>query len=195
MDELLAYLDSIFPLSSELRDHLRGIVYRRETKRKDMLLRPGNVCRELYFIESGLVRGFHLKRGDEVNNWLVKEGEICIDVLSFFRQRPTSNFIQTLENGVLWGVRHDDLQATYLQFLEFNIVRAKITELYYMMSEERAYCLNQLNARERYEYARENWAWMFQRTASGKYRVPQKHVASLLGVKPETISRRKRPSD
>jgi CRP-like cAMP-binding protein len=128
MESLLQYIHSIYPLSSELRENLVDNLKRKEFSRKEFLLDAGQVCRRIYFIEKGLLRCFYIKGAKEVCSWLMKEGDLVISVESFFKQRPSYESIQALEDCIIYSMEYEDLQEMYYKFPEFNFAGRKITE-------------------------------------------------------------------
>ena len=176
-------------MSSELEAHLRKIIRRDTYKKGDVILQLGAVCSQIFYIESGLVWSFHRHNGEEVSNWFMMENDICIAVLSFFRQAAANEAHIALEDCVCWGISYAELQEAYILFPEFRLHGQNITEEYYCRSEERREDINMKSAQERYEIL------------MGKYptlalRVPNKHLASYLGVKERTFNdMRKKYSD
>jgi CRP-like cAMP-binding protein len=184
MEKILAHLASIYPLSDALRDYLVQVVEFRTLKRKDLLLRPGEQARHIYFIKKGILRCYYIKDGDEVSTWFMAEGNVITSVLSFFPQRPGFEYIQALEDCELYGISWDDLQYIYRNFLEFNFISRVLTERYYMQSEERLYSIRRRTARERYNYLVERWPELV-------LRVKQRYIASYMDLGPGTMSRNK----
>ena len=78
MEEILAYLNTIHPIHSETKDYLRENLKPFEVPRKKLILRQGHVCRNIYFIKSGLLRCYYLREGKEICSWFMKEGDIII---------------------------------------------------------------------------------------------------------------------
>ena len=60
----LAFLDAIQPVSPALRSALEAATSSEALPARHLLLRPGQVARRVYFIESGLVRGYTLLHAD-----------------------------------------------------------------------------------------------------------------------------------
>src|SRR6202035_3157176 len=98
MDKLLAFLHSIFPLPSELREHLVQVLKNREFTRKEFLLKAGHVSRNIYFIEKGLVRSFYMLGDKDISACFMKEGDVVVSINSFFGQQPSRESIQALED-------------------------------------------------------------------------------------------------
>ena len=185
MDAFLAICHAIQPLSEPLRQALRELVQREELPKRHQLLRSGQVAQRLYFLETGVVRGFYLQDGKDMSSWFMKDGDFVISILSFFSQQPSREYVELLSESVVWSLTYAQLQGLYHQFPEFNYVGRVLTEKYYVLSEQRALHLRLPSAAERYDQLLRDFPAMLQR-------VPLKHIASHLGITPETVSRLRR---
>src|ERR1700743_605929 len=93
----LDFLDKVFPLSDQIRARLNSIIRMETFKKKEFLLREGQTCNHIYFIEKGLIRIYYLKDGLEICSGLLSEGGMAIAVRSFFKREPSDEFIQAIE--------------------------------------------------------------------------------------------------
>jgi CRP-like cAMP-binding protein len=182
MEQLLKFLNSIHPLCNELVNYLMQNLQGEAFKKKEMLLEKGRVCNNIYFIEKGLIRCFYLLNEKEVSSWFMKEGDVMISVESFFKQVPSYESIQALEDCKVYYINYNQLTYAYMKFVEFNFVGRVLTEKYYTLCEQRLYSLRMHKAAERYNDLLKNNPEIIQR-------VPSKHIASYLGISLETLSR------
>lgn len=182
MEKLLTQLEAIRPLSDALREAILANLKREEFPRKHQLLTPGGRADRLYFIEKGVARGYYFRDDRDVTAWLMKEGDFVISIVSFITRQPAQETIELLEASVVWSIHHAALQRLYLQFPEFNFIGRVITEAYYVRSETRTQQLRWQSAEERYRALQASFPDIFNR-------VPLRHIASHLGISPETLSR------
>ncbi|MCC3159075.1 Crp/Fnr family transcriptional regulator [Hymenobacter sp. 15J16-1T3B] len=182
MDALLARLRALYPLSDACLASITELMRREELPARRALLAPGQVANRIYFVESGLARGYYLHEGREANTWFMREGDFLISIVSFLTRTVSQEFMELLEDSVLYSVSYEQLQQLYRDFPEFNYVGRLLTEHYYVLSEQRTQQLRLLRAEQRYEQLVRAFPEVLQR-------VPLKHLASYLGVTPETISR------
>jgi CRP/FNR family transcriptional regulator, anaerobic regulatory protein len=184
MDTLLHYLDSIYPLSEGLRAYLSGILKEKKLSRRQYLLRAGHVSRAVCFVHQGLLRCFYHREDQEVSAWFMKEGDVVVSVESFFGQKPSLESIQAVEESVLYYITYEELQYGYRHFMEFNFIGRVLTEQYYILSEQRLRALRLQRGQERFEYLQENHGELLGR-------VPDRHLASYLGISDVYLSQLK----
>ena len=181
MNNVLNHLQSIQAFPPGLKERLQKIIRKKEVSRKEYLLEAGHTCRDIYFIEKGIFRCYYLKDGVEVCSWFMKEKDVCIAVKSFYRQQPSVEYIQALEDSVVYCISFEDLQRLYRDFPSFNFTGRVLTEHYYMLSEDRSSSIRMLRAHERY-------AWLMEHFPELLLRVPAKYIASYLGMTEVTLS-------
>jgi CRP/FNR family transcriptional regulator, anaerobic regulatory protein len=182
MEEILAFLSKIYPLSEACKAYLREVVEKKDIKKGEFLLRPGEVCRHLYFIKKGLLRCYYLLRAEEVTDWFFWEGRTVVSVRSWYTQTPGNDFIQALEDCELYFISYNDLEFVYRHFLEFNFVGRVLTVEYLLVWHALAQNTRLLTAAERYQLILEQQPEMLQR-------VPLRYLATWLNMTPETPSR------
>ena len=182
MEQLLEFLNSVYPLSDDLVNYLMQNLQSKVFKKKEMLLEKGRICKNIFFIEKGLIRCFYLLNEKEVSSWFMKEGDVIISVESFFKQVPSYESIQALEDCTVYYISYEQLMHAYVTFVEFNFVGRILTEKYYTLCEQRLYSLRMHKAAERYNDLLQNDPEIIQR-------VPSKYIASYLGISLETLSR------
>jgi CRP-like cAMP-binding protein len=181
MEELILLLQGIHPLSRRLESHLRSIIRKHSFKKKEFLLKIGEVSHDILFLQKGLVRSYSLVDDEEVSNWFMKEGDICISVVSFLHRRPAVDNIQALENCECWGITFAELMDTYKRFLAFNIHGRIITGEYYVQSEIRNHSKTRRSPQDKYKLIMETNPDLVKR-------IPVRHLASYLDVSLRTLT-------
>ncbi|RYU78114.1 Crp/Fnr family transcriptional regulator [Hymenobacter persicinus] len=182
MSVFLSSISQLHPLSPALTAALLAGTVREELPAHHVLLRPGQVARRVYFLETGLVRGYTLLHGREISSWFMPAGNFVISILSFLTQQPSQEYLELLEPAVVHSISYDQLQRFYQDFPEFNYIGRRLVEKYYVLSEQRAQNLRARTAAERYDLLLRDFPTVFQRVALHQ-------IASHLGMAPETLSR------
>jgi CRP-like cAMP-binding protein len=181
MEELLNFLNAIYPLSDEAIKYLRTHFKTKSLAKREFLLKKGHVSREVCFINKGLLRCFYMLDDKEVSSWFMKEGDVIVGVESFFNQTISYESIQAIEDTELCYLTYNELQYSYANFTELNFIGRVLTQKYYTLSERRLYSLRMQKAPDRLRYLREYHPELI-------LRVPSKYLASYLGIAEPTLS-------
>lgn len=150
--------------------------------KKHLLLKRGNVCNYLYFIEKGLARNFYMQDKTDLTNDIVLEGELLVSFDSFISRQPSNESLELLEDCEITALHYDDLQELYRQFPIMERVGRLIAEYNFNSLVTRNYQLKFLSATERYEH-------FFKTKVELVRRAPIGVIASFLGMSIETLSR------
>lgn len=185
MEALFQLLNCIKPLSKGLQDYLKLKLHEEQVKKGEVVLKPGQVCRHIFFIDKGLFRCYYIKDNKEVCTWFMAENDVIVSVTSFFQQKPSYEYIQALEDTSVYYITHDELNHAYENFLEFNYVGRVLLTKYYLLSEERLFCIRNSTGLQKVEF-------LFTHYPNLVDRVEQQYLASYLDITPEYFSQCKR---
>ncbi len=148
----------------------------------EKLLKEGDVCKFMYYVEKGMVRQFYYKNGRDVTEHFSYEGRIVICIESFLKQNPSRLMVEALENSWLFGIPHDALLALVETDKEMARFYRCILEHALISSQEHA-------DSQRFENATERYVRLLKSKPEIILRAPMVHVASFLQMMPETLSR------
>jgi len=148
----------------------------------DYLLREGQVCKQISFIEKGLMRLYYLQDGKEVTNCFCKENTITCSYSSLITQKPSDFAIQAVEPSKLIMFSYDSLKKMYDKDLFWQQVGRLAAENEFITMECHNRFLSDLTATERYRQILDNESDLLQR-------VPLNYLATYIQVAPETLSR------
>ena len=179
---LLDYLTAAIPVSEKLKQEIDRISKTKKAEKGQFLLRSGDRCNDLYFVERGLLRGFYFDDEREITNWLAIDGEFATSFYSFVARTQCFESIEVLEASDLLQITYDDLQKLYKDYPETERIGRILTENYYVKLDGRILGLQFKTAKERYQQLLVNNPVLLQRAPLG-------YIASYLGITQETLSR------
>lgn len=182
MKDLLNLLGKIHPLSQPFKQYLSDNLKIQSISRKEFLLKAGVVSRHIYFIKQGLVRCYYIEGGQEICSKFLKERDIIVSASSFFMQKESYEYIQAIEDTVVFSLCYDELQYIYKYYIESNIIARVMSTKSYLLSEQRSFFIRMKQAPDRYHT-------MMQHYPDLVLRIPAKFIASYLGISEETLSR------
>lgn len=151
-------------------------------KAGDYFLRAGKTCKQIAYVESGLLRLYYLSDGKEVTNCFCKENTLSTSYSSFITQTESEISIQAVEDTSLIVFPHSILQKMYEQDPFWQQMGRIASENEYLITEAHNRFIRDLTATERYQHVLDNENELLQR-------VPLNHLATYLQIAPETLSR------
>jgi CRP-like cAMP-binding protein len=168
-------------LSNEDWAMIETHLVRMEVKKETILLQEGKICRHLYFLESGLLRFFILRNGNDVTKYFTDIPYCFTSIKSFEAQKPATESIETLEDTVLWAMTFESVQL--LQKLPaWSTFSRKLVQEVQTYTDEILEDMQTETAENRYKK-------MLLGNDPLLQRVPLKHIASYLGIAPQSLSR------
>ena len=179
---LVTFAHAVHPISTEARDYANRKCFSYRVKKGEFLVRSGELCPYVYFIQKGILRGYVQDSKKEITTWITAENELATSITSFHAQQKSFENIQAIEESELTGLHYDDLQYLYTNHPEVNVTGRKLLEKYYKDAEERAYIARLTEATSKYQRFIATKSFMLNR-------VPLKFIASYLGMTLETLSR------
>lgn len=157
--------------------------------RGDILLHQGNICRNVYFIQQGIVRLYYQADHEEKTAFFYQENEFVSSFESFVKQKPAEHFLQCVEETTANVISAEHYQAMLENFPNFEFLARIVMEEELIVMQNIISSFFTLNAEQRYLKLQRDDPKLLQR-------IPQYQLASFLGIQPESLSRlRKRLSE
>ena len=150
-----------------------------------LLVEAGRVCRHLYFLESGLMRFFVWKDGRDVTKFFTEAPYAFTSQRSFAGQQPASENVEALEDSVLWQL------PAAAAFALLDTVPAWAAFVRLLTQQVQHYTENILEELQT-ETAEARYRTLLRDRAQLVQRVPVRHLASYLGIAPQSLSRIRR---
>lgn len=182
MMTLKIYLGTFHVLTEDFLNDLDSKIVLNVFEKGDYLLKEGSVCEQMHFIVKGCVQCYLGSKQRRETLWFMAEGEIALFKNSFYDQEKSLGSIVTLEDTEVLSIAHADLERLYEDHPFLERIGRKITEYYHKRSDIKSYVLYPKKPQERLDRYRKYCPQMVER-------VPQKQLASFLGMREETLSR------
>lgn len=161
---------------------LESIIVFLKFKKGDKIISEGEFCTNIYWIVKGLVRQFYYKNGKEVTEHMAVENHIVMCIESLFKEEPSKQQIVALEPTTVIALPRMQLEQVAMRSVNIQILYRKILEESLIESQVYADLL-------RFESAPDRYARLVKTQPELVLRAPLVHVASLLQMSPETLSR------
>lgn len=154
-------------------------------KAKTILLNAGEICKNSYFVNSGVLRSFNIN--DNIVEHVMSfacTGWWISDMYSLLSQKPGNLFIQVLEDAEVVVLSKENQGILFEEIPKLERFFRILTENSLVAHQERLMDNLSLTAEERFEKFCKKHNDLIQK-------VPQKQIASYLGVTPEFFSKMK----
>lgn len=183
MKSLRKIIDQTLPISDAdweiIIPHLTIVTF----QANEFLLQKEEVCQFIAFVKIGACRCFFTNNElIETNLLLSAENEYITAYESFISQQTANISIQAIEDSEIILLDYHGLQQVYKTSFYWNHFGRLIAEQIFIKSKRRTEELLFLNPEERYLKLMKDTPHFFQ-----KY--PLKHIASYLGITPQSLSR------
>ena len=148
----------------------------------EKILQEGEVCRNISYIEKGLVRQFYFKNGKEVTEHLGVDHSIFMCIESFFKEEPSRLQVEALEPTLVYALPKAKLEAAAMRNVNIQMLYRKILEESLIQSQIHADLV-------RFESAPNRYKRLCDLSPQVVLRAPLTYIANYLQMTPETLSR------
>lgn len=170
-------------LSNEGIDQLKHFFIPKKLRKRQYLLNAGDVCQYITFVEKGLLRSFSVDEGGHEHVMqFAMEGWWISDMASFLSGDQALHNIEAVEDS--------ELLLLTKQAMDEMIDNIPSMERYFRLLMQNSIIALQRRIRVVQTYsAEEVYLKLMEVQPEIISRAPQQHVASYLGITPETLSR------
>ena len=181
--QFLQFLNKFIELQEDEFDSIiRPTIELRHFNKKEIISQAGETERYLNFISTGLARKYFNKNEEEIITQISLEGQIIHSQESFHSQTPSDYCVQAIEPTTLVSITYPNLEKIYSTGATMERLGRRIATFTLVLTEKWQMNLLKLSPRERF-------LLFVQQNAELVRRTPQKFLASLLNIQPETFSR------
>ena len=151
--------------------------------KKNQIIKESNKTEQcLHFILNGSVGNFISSKGNEICISLSIRNNFSSDYYSFLTQKASVIYSVALENTELLSIYYKDLTELYVRSNKGIWLGKSIAEQLFIQRQQLQIDFLTLNAEERYQKLLAEKPEIIQN-------VSLKHIASVIGVTPESLSR------
>ncbi|RPG28417.1 MAG: Crp/Fnr family transcriptional regulator [Muricauda sp. TMED12] len=181
-ESLISHFETYLPFEEREKKLIRERISYRKVKRREHLLRTGEICRHYTFVVKGVLRMYGIDgNGKEHNILFASENEWLSDISSFHATQPGESNIQAIEPTEVIQIEQQDLYHLYINIPKLDRIFKVITEEKYVELQNRVFQSISSTAQERYLY-------FLSKYPSLGSRLPNTQIASYLGITPEFLS-------
>lgn len=181
-DQIRDFINSIVPITDiDWDSFYRRLIYK-EYKKNELFVQVGEIENYMYFLVDGVTRIYHYKNGTEYTLRFNFPITAFNSYASFICRTPSSINIEALTEVKVLRMSYPDMQSLYEEAAIADRVGRRIIELLYIQRERKEIQMHSRTAEDYYyELVKDKKDFIQQ--------IPQKHLASYLGITPESLSR------
>ena len=180
-------IQSYLEFSDESFQLLMNIATEKEAPKNELLFYPDKPANKMLFLKKGLLRGYKISDGKDYTHHFYFENWFATDFTSYLNEKPSEIFIESIEKTNYYEFKKKDLLELYNRSHQNERLARIVAEIAFLTTVEKVADLQLLNLNEKYMA-------LIARNPSLFQRVPQKYIASYLGVSEQSLSRIKKQS-
>ncbi len=180
---LIQHFNKHIRLAKEEEEQIVSSFKSKKLKKKQFLLQEGNVLKQAVFVTEGCLRSYSIdKNGFEHVLQFAPPGWWIGDMRSFIKQEPATLYIDAIEESEILLLLKNDLDRLYISVPKLERFFRILAENALATYQHRLVDNLSLPAIDRYNNFCQTYPSLIER-------LPQKQVASYIGVTPEFLSK------
>ena len=182
MKNLLDYIESRFFLTTNDISLLKKCFVIVDSPAQTKLLEAGKIERYIYFLSTGIVKGYQNIDGKLVIQHLIAEQNVFTSLDSFMGEIPSLDYYETITDCKLLKISKPDFEFLEKNTTFWNDFVKTVTNEHLSCKLERVKDFQTLSAKERYlKFVSQNPKLALS--------VSVDNIASFLGIAPQSLSR------
>jgi CRP-like cAMP-binding protein len=182
-NQLISYLRLLKHIPKEDESTITNHFEHKILKEGDVLFENGKICREMFFVCSGVLRIVTINdKGVELTHFFLKENQFCTILQSFTDETPATAGIQACCDAEVLVITKSRLMDLYKQVPYMKEIIDQLNQLR---------LIEKINIRNTFlgEDAENKYRLFVVQNPDIALRVPLKDIASYLGITPQSLSR------
>jgi CRP-like cAMP-binding protein len=188
-EQLIISIQSFIDVNPKEVECIKLLFKEKSIKRGNYFLAEGQICKQVGFIVKGLIRYYINHEGEDKTYAFAQENNFVCNYESFIPQTPSTKNIQALEDCEILQISYEDLQIFYKSVRQGDRLGRLVIEQVFIQTLQDLGSFYTDTPEYRYEK-------FIKKHTDLQQRISQYHIASYVGVKPQSLSRiRKRISN
>lgn len=168
--------------NDEIETALEAARYRKISK-GELLIQEGQVCKHVWFVQSGFFRSFYTNNtGEEITYCFSFANSFATAYSSFLTQNESAENIAAITDAEVYSIPRETILQLEQSSVNWLRVSKFMAEQEYMKMEQRVFLLLKESAENRYKDLLQNQPGYLQK-------IPLHHLASYLGITQRHLSR------
>jgi len=182
MEDLLLFIQSVIDIDAEEIKSIEKLFRPKSLNKGEFFLAEGQVSRHIGFMVKGVMRYYINHEGEDKTYEFAQENEFIGNYESFLPKVSSTKIIQALEDCEILQISHEDLQLFYKSVKQGERFGRIVIEAVFIKTLRGLTSLYTDTPEFRYEEFIKKHQALHQR-------ISQYHIASYVGVKPQSLSR------
>lgn len=184
-EKLKKFFEQYVELSQNVLNAIADKSVHKNIPKGKRLLSDGQICNRIYFVVKGCLRLYYIANDIETTVWFSFENNSAIELSSFLSGMPSEYCIESIEDSEVIVLHKSDLQELYKNHTALESVFRIFWENAIPILLKRFTALQKDSADKRYLDLMKNHPEFIMR-------IPQKYLASYIGITPTSLSRIRR---
>jgi CRP-like cAMP-binding protein len=181
-ENLIKYCKSFVEIDEASEEDLQYNFLPKKINKKEFLLKEGKICNMVAYVDKGTMRIFHTIDGNELTCDIILENSFVTDFKSLNNGEASAINIQAIDDCDLLIIDKFDLIKLYDTNKHIERLGRVMAEKIAIRTIEIAASLSFDKPEMRFKKLLSTQPELFQK-------VPQKYLANILGISPESLSR------
>ena len=155
-----------------------------DLEKGDKLIKQNTFCNHYFFLEKGLLRFVYHTKKKEATSWVLFEGTFFSEMIALKSGQRTNMSLEAIESSTVLSIENAVLNELCRKVSAFETFLR-------LTWEDNLYQLLQMKLLQQFSTAKERYEMLINDRRLSQ-RIPQKYLASILGITPYSLSRLRR---
>ena len=178
---ILQNINKHISLTPKEKSYFISLLKEKEVTKKSFVLSEGDSCKNINFVNSGILRAYYNHDGKESTIMFAMQDWWVTDMYCYVNEKPAMLNIVTIEKSEILELSKENLEKLYIEVPKFERFFRIIFQNAYIREQLRVIQNLSQTAEQRYRNFQSKYPKLLEK-------VTQKQIASYLGITPEFLS-------